>query len=77
MERWKCCSCTAAIILQHGMICIVILENATITKWKPAIFQEYFRSFVMPKTVSERLGLYTGVRRNARCYFFLSKFSKS
>ena len=63
MESWRCCSCTAVILLQHSMICIITLENATITKLKPTIFQEYFGSLVMSKTVNERLGLYTGVRR--------------
>ena len=47
---------------QHTMISIIILENSTIKKWKPTIFQEYFGSLVMPKTVNERLELYTGAR---------------
>ena len=56
------CHYTHAI--QHSMICIIIiLETQRLKKWKPEIFQEYFGSLVMPKTVNERLGLYTGVRR--------------
>ena len=68
------CHYTHAI--RHSMICIIILENATIEKWKPAILRVVWVSY-NAKDSQWTFGTLYWSKEVREMLFFLSKFSKS